>query len=303
MKDAHKRGIRCAVALDGYELPGFIMKPFLLSTTKGYNPMRCPYPRKFLFPVTCALFTLTGLSAPHSEDWGQLATISSTMGVNAGRLCMGEASRGDIGCPAYAPSISPNGTMSLTTGETTWGYLGSAASYLPNLNTNNISVTTVNGSAVGGIPAGAVMAFDLAACPAGWSEYTAARGRFLRGMDNGAGNDPSGTRVAGDVQEDGVKSHLHMVDPPVTNTSVDGNHTHGLFDGSSGSVTGFTNNYTGNNAGFQTVASMGWYHTGLFVAAAGAHQHALNIPAFNSAATGGAETRPKNVAVLFCRKS
>ena len=55
--------------------------------------------------ITLSLsFLLTPLS--YSQDWGSLATISSTMGVNEGRLCLGESSRGDLGCPAYAPYVS-----------------------------------------------------------------------------------------------------------------------------------------------------------------------------------------------------
>ncbi len=34
----------------------------------------------------------------------------------------------------------------------------------------------------GSVPTGAVMAFDLTSCPSGWSEYTALRGRFVRGV-------------------------------------------------------------------------------------------------------------------------
>jgi len=42
-----------------------------------------------------------------AQDWGQLATISSTLGVEANRLCVGEGLRAsDIGCPTYAPYIS-----------------------------------------------------------------------------------------------------------------------------------------------------------------------------------------------------
>ncbi|PIZ31781.1 MAG: hypothetical protein COY40_01245 [Alphaproteobacteria bacterium CG_4_10_14_0_8_um_filter_53_9] len=64
-----------------------------------------------------------------------------------------------------------------------------------------------------GVPAGTISAFASTTCPTGWSEYTLARGRFLRGIDNGAGNDPSGTRVAGDVQEDAFKTHTSDISP------------------------------------------------------------------------------------------
>jgi len=94
--------------------------------------------------LTLAFFALATTSL--ANDWGALATISSTMGVQDGRLCLGEASRGDIGCPAYAPSVSPTGgltvaAISLTTAGTNWGYLGNTASYLPNLTGNNITLS------------------------------------------------------------------------------------------------------------------------------------------------------------------
>ncbi len=103
-----------------------------------------------------------------AQTWGAFATISETLGVSDSRICIGEASRGDMGCPSFAPTISPTGrlnasagltvdTVSLTTGGTTWGYLGSGSSYLPNLNTTNISVSTINGisvTALGGAASG-----------------------------------------------------------------------------------------------------------------------------------------------------
>jgi trimeric autotransporter adhesin len=119
--------------------------------------------------------------------------------------------------------------------------------------------------ASGTIPTGAVMAFDLVACPSGWTEYTAARGRFLRGIDNGAGNDPSGTRAPGNVQADDFKSHTHALDSLTVTpyTMWDGD-----VDGSV-NATGYDKSTMGGTA----------------------------------TATGGSETRPKNVAVLFCRKN
>jgi hypothetical protein len=103
------------------------------------------------------------------------------------------------------------------------------------------------------------MAFDLTTCPAGWVEYTAARGRFLRGIDNGAGNDPDGTRAPGNAQLDELKNHTH--------TYVQSQNNNG--------------DYASTN---QEAANKG-------------------VVAGVTDATGGAETRPKNVAVLFCRKN
>lgn len=65
----------------------------------------------------------------------------------------------------------------------------------------------------GGVPSGAVMSFALTSCPFGWSNYAAANGRFIRGIDVGAkGIDPEGERAPGHIQEDAVKEHTHTVD-------------------------------------------------------------------------------------------
>ena len=113
----------------------------------------------FLAPLALALTLL--LFPAQAQTWGALATISETMGVSDSRICLGEASRGDIGCPSYAPSISPTGrinasagitvdSVSLTTVGTTWGYLGSGSSYLPNLSSNAMFAGTVSGNVAGG---------------------------------------------------------------------------------------------------------------------------------------------------------
>ncbi|WP_408098954.1 hypothetical protein ACJVC5_08550 [Peredibacter sp. HCB2-198] len=124
------------------------------------------------------------------------------------------------------------------------------------------------------IPTGAIMAFDLASCPSGWSEYTVARGRFLRGIDNGAGQDPSGTRAPGSYQADGVQDHAH-------NITGEGGGVNDVvaFQDSNGDAT-----YApGGNPGVRgdVYIQVGGMRNG-------------NI---------ASETRPKNVAVLFCRKN
>lgn len=140
-----------------------------------------------------------------------------------------------------------------------------------NLDLANFEITNAAGVTLDSVTGGAapssnygritgeIQAFDLATCPDGWSEYTAARGRFLRGIDPTGTNDPDGVRVAGSTQADEFKSHTHAVR---------------TYQGSAGSG----------------VANVGTDVGGPW-----------DLP--NSAtATGGAETRPKNVAVLFCRK-
>lgn len=51
-------------------------------------------------------------------------------------------------------------------------------------------------------PAGRVVAFDLQACPEGWSKYTQAIDRFVRGIDP-----ESGGRTLGSTQEDSFQGH------------------------------------------------------------------------------------------------
>ena len=107
------------------------------------------------------------------------------------------------------------------------------------------------------VPSGAVIAFDLASCPAGWSEYEKAHGRFIRGIDRGDPiTDPQGERKPGSLQEDLLKSHTHTHKAPRGFNSGAGNHARAKPDS-----TGTTS------------------------------------------ATGGAETRPKNVALLYCRRN
>ena len=235
--------------------------------------------------TTLALLALATTS--FAQDWGQLATISSTMGVQGGKLCLGEASRGDIGCPAYAPSVSPTGTLtttaiSLTTSGTNWGYLASNASYLPNLNTNNISATTLNGIAIsqftgGTAPTGQIAAFDLATCPTGWSEYTPARGRFLRGIDSTGTNDS--IRAAGNTQADAFQDHYHTLE---------------IY---SGTPSGGGGNWQLSNSAMTTTNSAVYdpYPS----------DPAIRWASFNASQgfRTSAETRPKNVAVLYCRKN
>lgn len=63
-------------------------------------------------------------STSPAQDWGTMPTISSTMGVQANRLCLGEASRGDIGCPSYAPSVTTAGDVSITGSVSAAKFLG-----------------------------------------------------------------------------------------------------------------------------------------------------------------------------------
>ncbi len=58
--------------------------------------------RAALIALTLWLGAAGGVQA---QEWGEIANISATLGVSDSRICIGEASRGDIGCPSFAPTI------------------------------------------------------------------------------------------------------------------------------------------------------------------------------------------------------
>ena len=262
---------------------------------------------------------LTPLGA-FGQQWSEYAFISQTLGVSGNRLCLGEDSRGELGCPAYAPSVSPTGrvtvgggltvnTVSLTTGGTTWGYLGSGGGYLPNLASNAVQIISASGplacdagkagtlrynspttalelctgtgwQVMGvGIPAGTISAFASTTCPTGWSEYTPARGRFPRGIDPTGINDPSGIRAVGSTQEDAFQGHNHNVYDNYGGSSAELPYWH---QGTRNMLNGhFTRNTTAELWGWKAKEAV--------------------TDGTNGAPRISSETRPKNFAVTFCQ--
>ncbi len=114
------------------------------------------------------------------------------------------------------------------------------------------------------------------------------RGMFLRGFDAGRGVDPA--RAFASSQTDEIKSHNHS-----GATDSQGNHQHGT-SGPGGQGGGIANNWTpGNNNNY---ILQGGGTDLYFTSTNGIHQHSVQT---NN--TGGAETRPKNVAVYYCIKT
>ncbi len=74
------------------------------------------------------------------------------------------------------------------------------------------------------VPAGAVAFFDLAACPAGWTPYTAGEGRYLVGTPAGGTTGAAiGTALsAGENRPVGAHTH-GVVDPGHTHNAAAGN--------------------------------------------------------------------------------
>lgn len=111
----------------------------------------------------------------------------------------------------------------------------------------------------------AVVAFNSVECPLGWSEYTPAYGRFIRGIDRIGDTDPDGTRSPGEHQEDEFGKHNHNDGSWNRLSRYDGGNTvHAPTDNSRGELN---------------------------IRKGGVIQE-----------TGADETRPKNVALLFCTR-
>lgn len=201
-----------------------------------------------------------------SSQW---TTLGNDLHYGTGGVAIGQASAPDASAALELESTT-KGFLPPRLTTTQRNAVASPATGLMIFNTTVTQYQFWNGTAwsglgSGGVPTGTITAFASATCPSGWTEYTAARGRFLRGIDNGAGNDPSGTRAPGNVQTDKVGPHVH---------DTSGNRI--VTD--SGGV------------GLQNGATRFWNG---------------NYPVVANTITSGGdvETRPKNVAVIFCQYS
>lgn len=115
------------------------------------------------------------------------------------------------------------------------------------------------------IPSGAVIPFNSDSCPEKWEEYKLAYGRFVRGIDKTGRLDPDGIRLAGDVQSHTFLNHSHSISGAKTAAhQPQVGSPHGYHPGALGNTINKTSDLTGDNV--------------------------------------GKETRPVNVALLYCVK-
>jgi microcystin-dependent protein len=148
------------------------------------------------------------------------------------------------------------------------------------------------------------------------------RGRFLRGVDGGANNDPDKAgrtaiatggnvgNLVGSVQGDAIATHTHSVngttssngaqttsgesghthgiDPPNTSTSTNGNHSHNLWASNHDQNNSSSQGYPYNNV-HNTVRTSDRGRSYLVSAldAAGDHAHTVDIGAFTSGGSSG----------------
>lgn len=120
--------------------------------------------------------------------------------------------------------------------------------------------------------ANAVVAFNLQECPTGWSEYEPAYGRFVRGIDKSSlAVDPDGKRMPGNSQEDDNKQHKHRAF-----MQVGAEPKRGSGGAKSSRAAGAHGNAPQYSERYETDALL---------------------------RDSGSESRPKNVALLYCLKS
>ncbi len=117
-----------------------------------------------------------------------------------------------------------------------------------------------------GVPSGAVLAFDLADCPAGWEPYTAGAGRVIVGSGEGAGlssrsvGDKGGNELVTLTEE-----NLPPQSPAGQFASADHHHVIPLMVSYAGGIigvnespegfSGYTGNFRGNTSQGQRVAT------------------------------------------------
>lgn len=151
------------------------------------------------------------------------------------------------------------------------------------------------GSGGGMIPSGAVMAFNLANCPTGWSAFTATNGRTVVGIDG------SQTEFNALGKTGGEKTHaLTVAEMPSHShggsVGSGGTHNHSIYGGAAPGLGG---------GGYRVFEGVSWYDAdaGWFHAPTplndGAHTHSIT-------AEGGGQAHnvlQPYVTLLYCTKN
>jgi hypothetical protein len=192
----------------------------------------------------------------------------------------------------------------------------------------------------GAVPAGAVMFFDLASCPEGWTEMADAQGRTLVGLPSSGTLGGTVGSALSDIEDRGhthtvdpesfdssaVGGHSHFVDPPSASTSSSGSHSHEVlsFDGSTWSAGSGTQIVTWASGGVASSSSASFRPLGRSFAGSwssstasshshsfngpstqstddGSHSHTIDVPDTNSSSALTSSTMPY-LQLLACKK-
>jgi hypothetical protein len=142
-------------------------------------------------------------------------------------------------------------------------------------------------SGSGGVaPSGAVMFFDLGSCPAGWTAYENARGRYIVGMTNGGTLGVTVGTALSDQQNRAVGTHSHGVTDPGHGHAINGS-------GSSLQVPNAILSFNGRGPISSVAAAPNSFTTGIMPSTTG-----ISIQA--AGGTGG--TTAPYVQLLPCQK-
>lgn len=140
------------------------------------------------------------------------------------------------------------------------------------------------------IPSGAVISFNLDACPSGWSDYAPAYGRFIRGIDkSGSKIDADGLRRRESKQEDAIRN----------------------ITGSLSGVIGASNRawpwgfHPGEDGAFSVIKNVDTYnrYNGDYQPEGGIGTKAVFNASRAPNVLTAPENRPRNVALLYCQKN
>lgn len=228
---------------------------------------------------------------------GGLATLNEVGGAQIGAAAVGTAKLADGAATSAKLADGAATTPKLADGSVT----------TPKLVDGSVTAAKLaSGVIPAGVPAGTVVAFAGATAPTGWlvcngaavsrTTYAALfaaigtthgagdgsttfnlpdlRGEFIRGLDGGRGVDTG--RTLGSAQGSQNLSHTHTA-----TTDTAGAHTHTTPEGFVG-----TGSFGPAATGSQGLASVS--------SSAGGHSHTVTV-----SSAGGAEARPRNIALLY----
>ena len=137
----------------------------------------------------------------------------------------------------------------------------------------------------GGVSSGAVMYFNLASCPLGWSELIEAQGRYIVGL-------PSGGTLAGTTGTALTDGEDRAV----------GQHNHGASSASAGSHNGHITDVSAQPANVGGTGAMWRQNSGSYTDpdsnALGAHSHTITVN--NAGSVVG--TNAPYIQLLVCQK-
>lgn len=141
--------------------------------------------------------TYSSLISGTSAIWRNTSGVKSTVFASGGSIPMVMRDDGKVGINISTPSeaLEVRGNLKISGA-------GNGVIF-PDGSKQTIA------AAGGSVPAGAVMFFNLASCPAGWAELTSARGRYIVGLPLGgtlAGTD--GTALS-DLEDRPTGQHSH----------------------------------------------------------------------------------------------